>query len=86
MKQFENCKKAAYEDAVKIKEEDDILKEKGDTYNIVKNRVAYLRKKIEECNKYIDKQDNLIDKIKSNQQRIFETTEQKRIYQKNKNN
>merc|ERR1712127_231150 len=51
MKQYENSKKSAHEDAQKIKEEDDILKEKADTYNIIRNRVAYLRKKIEECNK-----------------------------------
>jgi len=31
MKQYEHSKKAAHEDAQKIKEEDDVLKEKSDT-------------------------------------------------------
>jgi len=45
------------------------LAEKKSQFEIVQNRVAYLKKKINDVNGQINKQDNLIDKIKSNQER-----------------
>jgi len=52
-----------------VLEEKHSLVEKRAQLNIVKNRVAYLQKKIEEVNGQIHKQDHLIDKIKDNQER-----------------
>lgn len=77
VKEYQKIKKEAHDDAIRILEEEEILKEKANQYNIVKNRVAYLRKRINDVNKQIDKQDNLIDKIKNNQDRYVEQTEKR---------
>jgi len=65
-------KTKAKDNCTRILEEDAVLREKESHLLIVKNRMAYLRKKIEQVNSQIDKQDNLINKIKDNQERILE--------------
>lgn len=65
-------KTKAKENCQRIIEEDYVLKEKESQLLIVKNRMAYLRKKIDQVNSQINKQDNLISKIKHSQQRIIE--------------
>lgn len=62
------------------------MQEKKSQFEIVQNRVAYLKKKINDVNGQINKQDNLINKIKSNQERYNEEMERRNFYKQNINN
>lgn len=63
-------KEKAKEQSQRILEEEAVLKEKEYQLTSVKNRMAYLRKKIDQVNSQINNQDCLINKIKNNQQRF----------------